>query len=140
MFSLLLKDLISDFIFDTNSQDICTVDIWTPAMASLMGYLQVGGVVFNLCILPLLDIQEFGKPSVFHAARIMQSAPRFYSYLNEMKKKQQQQQKNNNNKNKQQKNNNNNNNIARPAESRPTEKIYFQSVPYNHTECLSVAS
>ena len=29
---------------------------------------------------------------------------------------------------------------ARPVESRPTEKIYFRSVPYNHTECLSVAS
>ena len=33
-------------------------------------------------------------------------------------------------------------NMARPSESRPTEKIYFhdfRSVPYNHTECLSVA-
>ena len=140
MFSLLLKDLISDFIFDMNSQDICTVDIWTPAMASLMGYLQVGGVVFNLCILPLLDIQEFGKPSVFHAARIMQSAPRFYSYLNEMKKKNNNNKKTTTTKTNNKNNNNNNNNIARPAESRPTEKIYFQSVPYNHTECLSVAS
>ena len=49
----------------------------------------------------------------------MQSAPRFYSYLNETREKK---------------------NIARPAESRPTEKIYFRSVPYYHTECLSVAS
>ena len=36
------------------------------AMTSLMSYLQVGGIVFlHLQMLPLVDIQEFGKTSVF---------------------------------------------------------------------------
>ena len=55
----------------------------------------------------------------------------FYSYLNETREREREREREKERERERERKQQQN--IARPSESRPTEKMYFRSVPYNHT-------